>query len=85
MDKTIASYLAKLKYDPLPYYAVLFEQNLGRGTVRRATLVSQSPSMIRQWIDEITQPDGGEPSCKIDPQPTKSRAMLVAEQWLHNR
>jgi hypothetical protein len=35
MDKAIATHLSKLRYDPLPYYAVLFEQRVG-GNLERA-------------------------------------------------
>ena len=36
-----------------------FEQPVGQGIVRRGALVSQSPAMIRQWVDGMMQPTGG--------------------------
>src|SRR5262249_36602672 len=45
-------YLGKLKVkDPLPYYSVGFEQRVSGGAFKRAAIVSQSPSLIRQWLE----------------------------------
>jgi hypothetical protein len=83
MDKAVGTYLAKLKgYDRLPYYAVMFQQAIDGGLVKRAAIVSQSPSMIRQWLETVSSPDGGPPNWKILPHPTRARALLTAEQWL---
>jgi hypothetical protein len=85
LDKAIAIYLAKLKYDPLPYYAVMFQQAVGGGRVNRATLVSQSPSVIQQWLEQVRRPDGAPPACEIIPHPTKARALLTTQQWIHSQ
>ncbi len=85
MDRSIASYLAKLKYDPLPYYAVMFEQPNPGGLVRRAVMVSQSPSVIRQWLESVSSPQGGPASWEFIPHPTKARALVTAEQWMQSR
>lgn len=85
MDKAIGAYLNKLKFDPLPYYAVMFEQPTQGGMIRRAAMVSQSPSVIRQWIESISSPQGGPTSWDLIPHPTKARAQLTAEQWMRNR
>jgi hypothetical protein len=86
MDKSIFTYLSKLKqYDPLPYYAVMFEQALGAGRVKRAALVSQSPSMIRQWFEAISAPQGGPPSWQVLPHSTRARALWTAEQWIQGQ
>jgi hypothetical protein len=85
LDKAIAKYLGTLKkYDPLPYYAVKFLQPVGGG-VKRAALVSQSPSMIYQWIDEMQSPQGGLPSWEATPFPTKTRALAEAGDWMSPR
>ena len=62
----------------------MFEQPLNNGMLRRAAMVSQSPSMIRQWIEMTTNPGGAEPRWQILPHPTRARAMLTAEQWMGN-
>ena len=86
MDKAVASYLAKLKgYDQLPYYAVMFQQPIRGGMIRRAAIVSQSPSMIRQWLETVSTPDGGTASWEVIPRPTRARALLTAKEWLGNQ
>jgi hypothetical protein len=85
LDKTIASYLAKLKYDPLPYYAVVFEQPIPGNQVKRATIVSQSPSMIRQWLSQVSDANGGQTSWDVFPHPTRARAQMAAEQWIRSQ
>ncbi|MGE5756172.1 MAG: DUF1570 domain-containing protein [Planctomycetaceae bacterium] len=83
MDKAVDTYLAELKgYDQLPYYVVMFQQAIGGGLVRRATIVSQSPSVIRQWLETVGSPDGDPPNWEVLPHPTRARALLAAEQWL---
>jgi hypothetical protein len=85
MDKAVAGYLAKLKgYDQLPYYAVMFQQPLASGMIHRAVIVSQSPSMIRQWLENMSTPNGGPPNWEVLPHPTRARALLTAKQWLGN-
>lgn len=84
LDKTIAGYLGKLKFDPLPYYAVVFEQPIPGNQIRRATIVSQSPSMIRQWLSQVSDANGGESSWKVFAHPTRTRAQMAAEQWISN-
>ncbi len=85
LGKDVGAHLGKLRQiDALPYYAVMFEQALGNGMVRRAAMVSQSPSMIRQWIDSSTNPAGGEPRWQVFPHPSRARALMTAEQWVRN-
>jgi hypothetical protein len=86
MDRSIGRYLSKLKgYDLLPYYSVMFEQRVGAGMIKRAAIVSQSPSMIRQWLETVSVADGAVPSWKMVPHPTRGRALLSAEQWMRNQ
>jgi hypothetical protein len=85
LDRSIRSYLSKLKkYEALPYYAVVFEQPIGL-RVKRAVLVSQSPSVIRQWLDAVPSPHGGSPRWEVFPHPTRTRALLTAERWIQGR
>jgi hypothetical protein len=85
-DKRVADYIRKLSqkkgYDPLPYYAAVFEQSLGQGVIRRAARVSQSPQVIVQWVEETTMPDGEHPNWQAYTFPTRFRANLAAEQWI---
>jgi hypothetical protein len=86
LDRTIGHYLSKLKgYDLLPYYAVMFEQRVGAGMLKRAAIVSQSTSMIRQWLETVSVADGAPPSWKALPHPTRARALLTAEQWMQTQ
>jgi Protein of unknown function (DUF1570) len=71
--------------EPMPYYAVIFEQDLGDGVVRRGTMVSQSPMVIRQWLDSMAEgfdaPWAWYPySC-----PTRAAAFATAETWIRSR
>lgn len=85
LDAAVGAHLRKFKQiDALPYYAVMFEQSLGNGMVRRAAMVSQSPSVIRQWIETTTNPRGAEPRWQVLPHPTRARALLTAGEWMGN-
>ncbi|MFO0909919.1 MAG: DUF1570 domain-containing protein [Isosphaeraceae bacterium] len=83
LDKDIGKYLSRVKVnDRLPYYAVMFEQRVPCNLVRRAAIVSQSPSMILQWLQTVTSPRGDEPSWKAVPHSTRTRAYVTAEQFM---
>ena len=84
MDAKVGKYLKKFKpTDALPHYAVIFEQPVGPAAVRRHYMVSQSPSVIRQWIDSVTAPEGGEPHWRVFPHMTQKKALEAAEQWIN--
>jgi hypothetical protein len=86
LDRAVGHYLSKVKWsDPLPYYAVMFEQRLRTGMVKRGAIVSQSTSMIRQWLETVTVSDGAAPSWNLLPHPTRARALLTAEQWMRSQ
>jgi len=89
LDKAIDAYLRKLTkqkgYAAMPYYAVMFEQPLTTGLVRRAAMVSQSPQLIRQWIQELSNPNAGPVSWQALPHRSRARANLVVQQWIRNR
>jgi hypothetical protein len=86
VDKAIDAYLRKLakqkNYDPMPFYAVMFEQPLPPNMIRRAAMVSQSPQMIQQWVQENSNPQGGQVSWQALPHGTHARALAVVEQWI---
>lgn len=76
-------HLGKLKSNnPLPFYAVLFEQQFANGSVNREAIVSQSPSMIRQWLETITSPEGEPPIWEPIPHPNRTPAVALAEEWV---
>lgn len=86
LDREIAGYLGKLKVtNHLPYYAVMFQQRVGGGLVRRAAIVSQSPSMIRQWLDTVGSPRGDTPAWEAYPFPHRTPALAAAEAWLRGQ
>ncbi|MGO8899502.1 MAG: DUF1570 domain-containing protein [Isosphaeraceae bacterium] len=86
IDKTIDSYLKKLAkqkgYDPMPFYAATYEQSLPAGLLKRAAMVSQSPQMIQQWVEEISNPLGAQPTWQALPHATRARALLAVEEWM---
>jgi len=85
LDKKVDAYIRKLNnkkgYDPLPYYAVMFEWVLPNGMLTRDAMVSQSPQIIRERVNDLTSPDGVEPYWEAIRQPTRARADLLAWQW----
>jgi len=83
MDKAIAVHLSKLKYDQLPYFAVIFEQPVGVQRLRRMAMVSQSPSMIQQWLEGCVSPNGGQPRWDVFPQPNRGSAKFMIQQWIN--
>jgi hypothetical protein len=89
LDKKAEAYLRKRsqegKFIALPYYAVIFEQPLGGGMVRRRATVSQSPQVIRKWVEQSILPQGGEPNWDMWPFPSRARAILAAEDWMRRR
>lgn len=82
LDRAFQKYLASLRHvEPIPFYAVTFEQPIGR-VVRRSAMISQSPASIRQWVEAMTSADGAPPVWHAVPFPTRTRARLAAEQWM---
>ena len=83
LDREIGSYLGRLRVNQvLPYYAVLFQQRVPGGSVKRAAIISQSPSMIRQWLDTVTSPRGELPIWDATPFTSRTPALVTAEQWV---
>ncbi len=83
MDSKIATHLKKVKQtDILPFYAVIYEQQVGP-MIRRQAMVSQSPSVIRQWLESVTLPQGAQPRWEFFPQSTRKQAIDVVEQWMN--
>ncbi len=89
IDKTIDGYLKKLAkqkgYDPMPYYAATYEQTLPAGLLKRAAMVSQSPQMIQQWVEEISSPLGAPPNWQALPFTRRAQALLAVEEWMKSR
>ncbi len=88
VDKKVNDYLRKLSekktYERLPYYAVMSEQILGNGTVKRIGWVSQSPQRIQQWVQEQIALHGNEPRWQAIPLTSRARAELMAQRWVNN-
>jgi hypothetical protein len=89
LDRKAEDYLRKLsqrgRFLALPHYAVIFEQPLGGGMVRRAATVSQSPQVIQRFLEATTSPQGGEANWQVLPFPSRARALLAAEEWMRPR
>ena len=82
LDKKIAKYLNDLKYDKIPYYVVTFERVAPNGFLSRTGLVSQSPSVIREWIDETINQAPGVATWHIVPFPNREDAALLMRGWV---
>jgi hypothetical protein len=83
LDREIDAYLGRLKVNHhLPYYVVRFQQRMPSGLVKREAIVSQSPSMIRQWLETITSPIGEVPVWEPLQFGTRTPALLTAEEWV---
>jgi hypothetical protein len=86
LDKKVDDHVHKISqkknYDSLYYYAVVFQQILSNGMVRKVAFCSQSPQMIQQRVQELTDPLGAEPYWEAIPRPTRAQAMFAAEQWM---
>ena len=85
LDKKVDDHIHKLSgkkgYDPLDYYAVMFEWTLPNGMLMRDAMVSQSPQIIQEKVNDLTSPDGVPPYWEAIPRPTRARAELLAWQW----
>jgi hypothetical protein len=86
LDKKVDDHVHRISqkkaYDTLYYYAVVFQQTLGNGMVRRVAFWSQSPQMIQQRVQELTDPLGAEPYWEAMPRPTRAQAIFAAEAWM---
>ncbi len=85
LDKRAEEYirwLSRKRGIDLPYYAVILEQPMGGGVMRRGAMISQSPQVIERWVERFTLPQGGMPTWQAYRFPTRARAVLAAEQWM---
>jgi hypothetical protein len=89
LDRKAEAYLRQKmlqgRYLPLPYYAVIFQQPLGGGMMHRRATVSQSPQVIRRWVELSIVPQGGEPNWEIWSFPSRARAIVAAEEWMRRQ
>jgi hypothetical protein len=85
MEPEISRHLSRLRNQtPLVYYAVLFEQPVPGNLIRRGTLVSRSPPLIREWVEQrMPDPRGGPFTWRIVPFRSRQQAFLFTEQWLN--
>ncbi|HWE37150.1 MAG TPA: DUF1570 domain-containing protein [Isosphaeraceae bacterium] len=83
----VTKHLNSLHYAPIPYYAVVFEQDLRGGLMSRGGMVSQSPSVIRQWFDEMYTPPpvGGAVRSQVLPFEKREEARMQMMLWYNNR
>ena len=80
LDRRVRAHVDLLEeqgnFEALTYYAVVFEQVLPDSPNLRGTLVSQSPSVIRQWLAAMVSPQGGAAGWEIIPCQTRGQAFL---------
>ncbi len=82
LDRAVRKHLSAMRYDPPPYYAVVFEQALPDGRLRVGTVVSQSPMFIREWLDRVADPTIPQYAWHALPFRNKSQAVQYAEGWM---
>jgi hypothetical protein len=86
LDHDIDVYLGKLKVThQLPYFAVMAQKRAGNGQLHRDAIVSQSPSVISQWLEALGAPEGVPPAWDVYRSLSRARAVLTAEAWLRER
>ncbi|MDB5352933.1 MAG: type secretory pathway, VirB10 component [Planctomycetota bacterium] len=73
------------RLDTLPYYALTFEQPLGDGLVRRGTIVSQSPLILRQWLIQMAEGFEAPYIWESFVFTSRAAAFQAAEQWIQGR
>ncbi len=87
LDAQVAKHLSKLMKLPesqaLPFYAVLLEQRVSPNAVRRMSMVSQSPSLIRQWVETASNQGDGQVHWEPIAHPNRTRAVMTADSWVH--
>ncbi len=85
LDRKVRAHVDHLEelghFEALTYYAVIFEQVFPDSPNLRGTLVSQSPSVIRQWLDSMVAPHGGQALWEIIPCQTRGQALLRTRRW----
>lgn len=85
LDKKVAAHLHGLKYEKIPYYAVTLERVVPNGLITRTGLVSQSPSLIREWIDETVNRAPGVATWRIFPFADRQEAVLLMRGWVEGQ
>jgi hypothetical protein len=63
----------------------MFQQHVEPGRIKRAAIVSQSPSMIRQWLAAVTTNRGDPPVWDAVSFPNRTPALATAEEWVRGR
>ncbi len=86
LDEPMRKHLGGLKQrESLAYFAVIFEQTIEPGVVRRGTMVSQSPLVIRQWLECMASAFSEPYEWRVQSFATRSAAIGATESWLkHN-
>jgi hypothetical protein len=86
LDKKVDDYIRKVSqkgvYDRLPYYAVLVQQPLGGGAIRRVAFFSQSPQVIEEKLQELNETPGGIANWEAVQFPTRAQAMSSGQAWM---
>jgi hypothetical protein len=89
LDRSVERHVGTLfrdpSYVPVYYFAVTFEQQLPTGCLRRGTIVSQSPSIIQEWLVSTATPQGGVYVWHAYPFPSRGSAEAYTRQWLSTR
>ncbi|GIW87020.1 MAG: hypothetical protein KatS3mg108_1344 [Isosphaeraceae bacterium] len=87
LDRQVTQHVQRLRAQvPLAYYAVTFEQVLSAGRFRRATLVTRSPAIVREWVEErLPDPRGGPYQWEAVPFRDRAVAYQYTQQWLQSR
>ncbi|CAN5883386.1 DUF1570 domain-containing protein [soil metagenome] len=81
VDRQVHKHLARLEYERVPFYAVLLEQAMIPGMVRREGFVTQSIPMIYHWVNVRTSRDAGPLQWRAIPHSSRNQARQMTQAW----
>jgi len=82
LARRVDAHLADLRYEPVPYFAVRFEQIDGQGGWNRKAIVTQSPTFIAHSIRSLADANAHAFLWWAEPYPSRNRAQSAAWAWL---
>ncbi len=82
LARRVSQHLSRLEYEKVPFYAVLLEQAMPPGLVRREGYVTQSVPMIYHWVNVRTSREAGPVHWRAVPHASKNQARFMTRAWI---
>lgn len=82
LARRVSQHLSRLDYETVPFYAVLFEQAMPPGFVRREGYVTQSIPMIYHWVNVRTSREAGPVHWRAVPHASRNQAKVMTSAWI---